>query len=65
MNASHFYWKHFWWGLAIGADLGAWIGFHEFLSRLVGLGLTIAVALFLGLCSGIWGDEFWSGLINP
>lgn len=59
MNGSRFYWEHFWWGLFIGAGLGAWISWGMFGSRLACLSLAVGIALFVGFCSGKWGDEFW------
>ncbi len=57
-------WKHFWSGFAVGAALGAYIGFNVFENRLASIGLTAGVALFLGFCSGRWGSEFWGGLFD-
>lgn len=59
MNGARFYWEHFWWGLLIGGGLGTWISWGMFGSRLACISLASAIALFVGFCSGNWGDEFW------
>ena len=55
----HHYWTHFWFGLVVGAGLGAWTGWNLFDDRWAIVATLTLSALTMALSCGRWGDRAW------
>ena len=63
VSGPHDYWIHFWWGLAFGAGIGAWIDWRWFDGGWRGAPALIVVALAAAYACGRWGDRAWQMIL--
>ena len=61
---GHDFWTHFFFGLVVGAVLGAWISSSIFDSRLAFLGTMTGIAITFAWCCGHWGEAAWRVLFE-